>query len=114
MEHGVTLKEPKLERARHTYSGLGYPRQKFWIYLVLRNNLYDIEDQEIAVRIEIIEPDGSVVSNQEEHWHIWATEEQTLWWIWRAANYGSLDTGRYRYRIRVDGLLLAEDTFSIP
>lgn len=115
VEHGVALKEPQLYQARDSYSGLGYPRKSFYVYAVLRNNLYNLEDQETSAQITVRWPDRDVTNQKYSNRKINSYEsEDLIWGSWFITSGGSVPRGRYTYTVKVNGRVMAEGSFKVP
>lgn len=113
-EAGVTVKEPSLDAEIASYSGLGYPRPRFWIYAVLDNNLHGVEDQTVKYEYALRGPYGLDTFGPEEE-TISSTEEHYLLAVRYFMKDGSSrPPGDYQYAIRVNGEVMAEGSFSIP
>jgi type II secretory pathway pseudopilin PulG len=115
LQQGVTITEPDVDESINSYSNLGGPRYSFWVYVLLKNNLYQLDDQTVEYKISVKFPDGHFSNAEKSDSSIEASEEKSLISIrWHMKDDSSMPYGDYSYLIIVDSKIVASKSFSFP
>ncbi len=114
-ESGVTIEEPKLDADIDSYSKLGSPRYKFWLYAVVDNNLYEIDNQSVSWMTEVTWSDGKTYKGTLRDQAINSSKRQDLISdAWSTQDGSAIPYGSYSYRIIINNKIVQSGSFTIP